>query len=69
MLTKKTQIEDESKNLNLKSKEIKVWIFFKKVLFLSQFDVFSIIVESFSKNSTMTLGFKGPSHPTWTSLN
>jgi len=41
MLTeKKTKIEDERKNLNLKSNEIKVWIFFKEVLFFNQFVVF-----------------------------
>jgi hypothetical protein len=39
MLTKKTQIEDESKSLNLKSAKIKVWIFFKEVLFFNKFDV------------------------------
>jgi hypothetical protein len=39
MLTKKRQIKDESKILNLKSKEIKVLIFFKKVLLFNQFDV------------------------------
>jgi hypothetical protein len=27
-----------------------------------------IIIEYFSTDSTMTLGFKGPSHPTWASL-
>jgi hypothetical protein len=35
MLTKKTQIEDESKNLNLKSSEIRIWIFFKELLFFN----------------------------------
>ncbi len=29
---------------------------------------FSIVVESFFRNSTMILGFKGPSHPTQPSL-
>ncbi len=38
MITKK-QIEDERKNLNLKSNEIKAWIFFKQILFLNQFVV------------------------------
>jgi len=35
MLTKKTQIEDESKNLNFKSNQIKIWIFFKEILFFN----------------------------------
>jgi hypothetical protein len=35
MLTKKSQMEDESKNLNLKSSEIWIWIFFKEVLFFN----------------------------------
>ncbi len=38
MITKK-HIEDERKNLNLKSNEIKAWIFFKQILFLNQFVV------------------------------
>jgi hypothetical protein len=38
VITKK-HIEDERKNLNLKSNEMKAWIFFKQILFLNQFVV------------------------------
>jgi len=41
------QIEDESKNLNLKLVKIKIWIFLKEVLFFNQSNVLfnhSIIV-------------------------
>jgi len=39
MLIEKTQIEDESKNLNLELEEFKVWIFLKEILFLNQSNV------------------------------
>lgn len=57
--------EDERRNQNLKSYEIKAWIFFKEILFFNQFlFLFNHNKISFQKWN-MYVGFKGPSHLTW----
>ncbi len=62
---KQHKLKMKAKTYKLKSK---FESFSKKFCSSINLVCFSIVVESFSRNSTMILSFKGPSHPTQPSL-